>query len=59
MDKTDYFDKMNAVVHNKQTYEEIECGPTPALQRKPNSKIRTLKKTDAVDTQRYYRLRFD
>jgi len=28
--------------------------PTPALQRKFNSKIFTLKKTDAIDTQRYY-----
>ena len=31
--------------------------PTPALLRKLHSKILTLKKTDAIDTQRYYRLR--
>ena len=57
MDKTDYFDKMNALVNDKQTYEELKRDPTPALQRKLNSKILTLKKTDAIDTQRYYRLR--
>ena len=57
MDKTDYFDKMDALVNDKQTYEELKRDPTPALQRKLNSKIFTLKKTDAVDTQRYYRLR--
>ena len=57
MDKTDYFDKMDALVHDKQTYEELKRDPTPALQRKLNSKILTLKKTDAFDTQRYYRLR--
>ena len=57
MDKTDYFDKMDALVNDKQTYEELKRDPTPALQRKLNSKIPTLKKTDAFDTQRYYRLR--
>ena len=43
-------------VNDKQTYEELKRDPTPALQRKLNSKILTLKKTDAIDTQRYYRL---
>ena len=57
MDKTDYFDKMDALVNDKQTYEELKRDPTPALQRKLNSKILKLKKTDAFDTQRYYRLR--
>ena len=57
MDKTDYFDKMDALVNDKQTYEELKRNPTPALQCKLNSKILTLKKTDAIDTQRYYGLR--
>ena len=57
MDKTDYFDLMNALVNDKQTYEELKRDPTPAMQRKLNSKILKLKKTDAFDTQRYYRLR--
>ena len=56
MDKTDYFDKMDALVNDKQTYEELKRDPMPALQRKLNSKILTLKKTDAIDTQRFYRL---
>ena len=45
------------LVNNKQTYKELKRDLTPALQRKLNSKILTLKKTDAIDTQRYYRLR--
>ena len=57
MDKTDYFDKMGTLVNDKQTYEELKCDPTPTLQRKLNSKILMLKKTDAIDTQRYYRLK--
>ena len=57
MDKTDHFDKMDALVNNKKTYEELKRDPAPALQRKLNSKILTLKKSDAFDTQRYYRLR--
>ena len=56
MDKTDYFEKMDALVNDKQTYEELKRDPTPALKRKLNSKILTLKKTDAIDTQRWYRL---
>ena len=44
MDKTDYFDKMDALVNDKQTYQELKRDPTPALQRKLNSKILTLKK---------------
>jgi len=56
MDKADYFDKMDALVNDKQTYEELKRDPMPALQRKLNSKIFT--KTDVVDTQRYYRLMF-
>ena len=57
MDKTDYHDKMDALVNDKQTYEELKRDPTPALQRKLNSTLLTLKKTNAIDTQRYYRLR--
>ena len=58
MDKTDYHDKMDALVNDKQTYEELKRDPTPALQRKLNSTLLTLKKTNAIDTQRYYRLRY-
>ena len=57
MDKTDYFEKMDTLVNDKQTYEELKRDPTPALQCKLNSKIFMLKKTDAIDTQRYYQLR--
>ena len=44
MNKTDYHDKMDALVNEKQTYEELK-------------RDLTLKKSDAVDTQRCYRLR--
>ena len=50
MDKTDYYDKMDALVNDKQTYELLKRDPTPALQRKLNNKLLTLKKTDAFDT---------
>ena len=57
MDKTDYYDKMDALVNDKQTYQILKRDPTPALQRKLNSKLLDLKKTDAIDIQRYNRLR--
>ena len=57
MDKTDYYDKMDTLVHDKQTYEELKRDPMPALQRKLNSKLIDLKKTDVIDIQRYNRLR--
>ena len=57
MDKTDYYDKMDTLVNDKQTYEELTRDPTPTLQRKLNSKLLDLKKTDVIDIQRYNRLR--
>ena len=57
MDKTDYYDKMDALVNDKQTYQILKRDPTPALQRKLNSKLLDLKKTDVIDIQRYNRLR--
>ena len=36
MDKTDYYDKMDTLVNDKQTYEELKRDPTPALQRRLN-----------------------
>ena len=57
MDKTDCYDKMDALVNDKQTYQVLKRDPTPALQRKLNSKLLDLKKTDAIDIQRYNRLR--
>ena len=52
MDKTDYYDKMDTLVNDKQTYEELKRDPTPSLQRKLNSKLLDLKKTDVIDIQR-------
>ena len=40
-----------------QTYEILKRDPTPALQRKLNNKLLTLKKTDKIDFRRYNRLR--
>ena len=53
MDKTDYYDKMDTLVNDRQTYEELKRDPTPTLQRK----LLDLKKTDVIDIQRYNRLR--
>ncbi|CAH3037551.1 unnamed protein product [Porites evermanni] len=57
MDKTDYNDKMDSLVNDKQTYEVLKRDPTPALQRKLNNKLLTLKKTYKIDFRRYNRLR--
>ncbi|PFX23093.1 CUB and sushi domain-containing protein 1 [Stylophora pistillata] len=57
MDKTDYHNKMDALVNDKRTYKKLKRNPTPALQHKLNSKLLTLKKTNGFDTQRYYRRR--
>ncbi|CAH3195997.1 unnamed protein product, partial [Porites evermanni] len=57
MDKTDYNDKMDSLVKDKQTYEVLKRDPTPALQRKLKNKLLTLKKTDNIDFRRYSRLR--
>ena len=57
MDKTDYNDKMDSLVNDKQTYEVLKRDPTPALQRKLNNKLLTLKKTDKIDFRRYNKLR--
>ena len=57
MDKTDCNDKMDSLVNDKQTYEVLKRDPTPALQRKVNNKLLTLKKTDKIYFQRYNRLR--
>ena len=51
-----YNDKMDSLVNDKQTYEVPKQDPTPALQRKLNNKLLTLKKTDKIDFRRYSRL---
>ena len=48
---------MDALVNDKQTYEELKRDLTSALQRKLNSTLLTLKKINTIDNQRYYRLR--
>jgi len=42
MDKTDYYDKMDALVNDKQTYEALKQDPKPALRRKLNSRLLDL-----------------
>ena len=44
------------LINNKQTYEVLKRDPTPALQRKQNNKLLTLKKTEKIDFRRYNRL---
>ena len=50
MDKTDYYDKMDTLVNDKQAYEELKRDSTPTLQRKHNSKLLDLKKTEVIAT---------
>ena len=56
MDKTDYYDKMDTLVNDKQTYKELKQDPTPALQRRLNGKLLSLKKAGSFYITRYYRL---
>ena len=48
MDKTDYHGKMDALVNDKQTYEELKRDPTPALQR--TTATETLRSTKTTQT---------
>ena len=57
MDKTDYYDNMDTLVNDKQTYEELKQEPSPALQRRLNGKLLSLKKAGTFDITGYYRLR--
>lgn len=52
------YDKMDALVNDEQAYEVLKRDPTPALQRKRNSKLLQLNKADTIDSQRYNRLRY-
>ena len=47
---------MNAIVNEKQNYEELERDPSLELQRKQNAEVLFLRHTDAVDIQRCCRL---
>ena len=53
MDKTDYHGKMDALVNDKKTYEELKRDPTPALQRTTATEtLRSL--TYAKTTQTWF-----
>ena len=54
MDKTDYHHKMDALIHDKQTYEELKHDLTPSFWRELSSKLLKLKKMKVIDTQPYY-----
>ena len=58
MDKKDYHDKMDTLVNDKQTYKVLQRDPTPAIQRKLNSKLLHFKKEDTIDIRRYNRLKY-
>ena len=57
MDKTDYHNKMDVLVNDKQTYEVLTRDPTPTLQRKLYKKIFSLRQTDVINNPQYFRLR--
>ena len=51
MDKTNYYDKMDELVNDKQTYELLKQDPAPSLQQKLNNK------TNTITQPTYYQLR--
>ena len=57
MDKTEYFDKMDSLVNDKRTYEELTVNPAPKLQKGLNAKLLELKKRDLLSYNLYHRLR--
>ena len=59
MDKIDYYDKIDTLVNDKQTYEELKRDSTPALQRKLHGKLLSLpslKKAEAYNNTLFYPL---
>ena len=57
MDKTEFFDKMDSLVNDKRTYEELTFNPAPKLQKGLNAKLLELKKRDLLSYNLYHRLR--
>ena len=57
MDKTGYFDKMDSLVNNKRTYEELTVNLAPKLQKGLNTKLLELNKRDLLSYNLYHRLR--
>ena len=55
--KTDYHNKMDALVNDKQTYEVLTRDPTPTLQRKLSKKIFSLKRIDVINNPQYFWLK--
>ena len=46
MDKTEYFEKMDSLVNDKRTYEELTVNTAPKLQKGLDAKLLELKKRD-------------
>ena len=48
MDKNQNFDKMDSLVNDKRTYEELTVNPAPKIQKGLNAKLLELKKQDRL-----------
>ena len=57
MDKTEYFDKMDLLVNDKRTYEDLTVNPALKLQKGLNAKLLELKKRYLLSYNLYHRLR--
>ncbi|KAL9978029.1 hypothetical protein ACROYT_G015506 [Oculina patagonica] len=53
MDKTDYYDKMDALVNDKQTYEVLKRDPTPALQLHVDDTFTAVHKDEIDDFHKH------
>lgn len=57
LDRSEYEDKMMAMLECKQTYRELKKDPAPALERKMNAKLLSLKKEGTIPDGLYQQLR--
>ena len=57
MDKVEYEDKITGMLSDVNTYKSIPKDPAPALERRLNSFLLSLRRSGALSEQTYYKLR--
>ena len=57
MDRTDYDERMQQMLSEESTYQLIENGPTPSLERKINGQLMSLKQSGQLPSEVYAHLR--
>ena len=56
LDCTEYDDKIHNLLSDDRTYRKLSRNPTPALERRMNSSLLSLKKSGALPEPLYWRL---